>query len=64
MFELGDGFSWDPCGTLGFFSGMQGLFSPFFLDFFWSFSLLCSGGSGVLSHGAGSGLVSMVEFDM
>ena len=31
----------------------------FFLPFFWiflDFFLLCSGGSGVLSHGAGSGL--------
>ena len=50
-------------GLLGFFfsffSGMQGFSLLFFfvgpLVFFFSF-LSCSGGSGVLSHGAGFGL--------
>ena len=41
-------------GFLGFFMG-----AGFFLllsGFLWIFSLLCSGGSGVLSHGADFGL--------
>ena len=38
------GFLWDA----GFFS--------FFSGFLWIFPLLCFGGSGVLGHGAGSGL--------
>ena len=56
------GFSWGVRGTVGLFlSGMQGFsrFSPFLffvglLDFSLFFSR--SGGSGVLSHGAGFGL--------
>ena len=48
------GVSWDRRGILGFFYGMQG-FLLLFSVFSWIF-LFCSGGSGVLSHGADSGL--------
>ena len=52
------GSAWD----FGVFYGMQG-FLLHFSVFSWIF-LFCSGGSGVLSHGADSGLGSMVEFDL
>ena len=48
-------------GFHGVCVGLSGSFwdAGFFLLFFgflWIFSPICSGGSGVLSHGAGSGL--------